>query len=252
MGTYALTGGASGIGAALAATLAAQGHRVINVDIKDADVIADLSTAAGREAAVAGVRKLAPDGLDGLVPLAGVGHGLGTLITALNYFGTLAFLEGLKDLLAQNKGTVVLICSNSAPMASGTENLAGALLAGNEQDALRIAQEEDNGMHYMVGKRALNYWMRRHCMAYAQLGIRMNAVAPGPVETPMTKPLLEDPTMAPVLQGLIDATPLHRMAQPQEIADCIMFLLSPQSAYVCGSTLFIDGGYDAHSRTDHI
>jgi NAD(P)-dependent dehydrogenase (short-subunit alcohol dehydrogenase family) len=252
MGTYALTGGASGIGAALSSTLAAQGHRVINVDIKDADIIADLSTAEGREAAVSGVRELAPDGLDGLVPLAGVGHGLGTLITALNYYGTLAFLEGLKDLLALKKGTVVLICSNSAPMASGTENLADALLAGNEQEALRIAQEEDNGMHYMVGKRALNYWMRRHCMAYAQLGIRMNAVAPGPVETPMTRPLLEDPTMAPILQGLIDATPLHRMAQPQEIADCIAFLLSPQSAYVCGSTLFIDGGYDAHSRTDHI
>ena len=137
-------------------------------------------------------------------------------------------------------------------MASGQENLLTALLESDEQEALRISLDEDDGMHYMVGKRALNYWMRRHSMEYAQLGIRMNAVAPGPVETPMTKPLLEDPNMAPIMQGLLDATPLARMGQPQEIADCILFLLSPQAAYVCGSTLFIDGGFDAHSRTDHI
>jgi NAD(P)-dependent dehydrogenase (short-subunit alcohol dehydrogenase family) len=254
MGTYALTGGASGIGAALASALSAQGHRIINVDIKDADIIADLSTPEGRQTAISGVRALAPDGLDGLVPLAGVPGGgpPGTLITAVNFYGTVEFLEGLKDLLALKQGTVVLLCSNSAPMSSGEENLLAALLESNESEALRIAKEEDDGMHYMVGKRALNYWMRRHNMEYAELGIRMNAVAPGPVDTPMTKPLLDDPDMAPVIQGLLDATPLKRMGQPQEIADCILFLLSPQSAYVCGSTLFIDGGFDAHTRTDHI
>lgn len=254
MGTYALTGGASGIGAALASALSEQGHRIINVDIKDADIIADLSTPQGRRTAVTGVRALAPDGLDGLVPLAGVPGGgpPGTLITAVNFYGTVEFLEGLKDLLALKKGTVVLLCSNSAPMSSGDESLLGALLESDETEALRIAREEDDGMHYMVGKRALNYWMRRHSMEYAELGIRMNAVAPGPVDTPMTKPLLDDPNMAPVMQGLLEATPLKRMGQPQEIADCILFLLSPQSAYVCGSTLFIDGGFDAHTRTDQI
>ena len=254
MGTYALTGGASGIGAALARSLTSQGHTIINVDIKDADIIADLSTPEGRQLAVNGVRRLAPDGLDGLVPLAGVPGGgpPGTLITSVNYYGTVEFLQGLKDLLALKNGSVVLLCSNSGPMASGAETLLTALLESDEQEALRISLDEDDGMHYMVGKRALNYWMRRHSMEYAQLGIRMNAVAPGPVETPMTKPLLEDPTMAPIMQGLLDATPLARMGQPQEIADCILFLLSPQAAYVCGSTLFIDGGFDAHSRTDHI
>ncbi|WP_279244953.1 SDR family oxidoreductase [Candidatus Litorirhabdus singularis] len=254
MRTYALTGGASGIGAALAKALADQGHRIINVDIKDADIIADLSTPEGRQAAVAGVREMAPDGLDGLVPLAGVPGGgpPGTLITAVNFYGTVEFLEGLKDLLALKKGSVVLLCSNSGPMSSGEENLLHALLESNEEEALRIAKEEDDGMHYMVGKRALNYWMRRHCMAYAQMGIRMNAVAPGPVETPMTAPLLEDPVMAPVIESLLDATPLKRMGKPQEIAECILFLLGPQASYVCGSLLFIDGGFDSHSRTDHI
>ncbi len=254
MGTYALTGAASGIGAALAASLQAAGHDLITVDLKDADVIADLSTPEGRQAAVAAVREKCPGGLDGLVPLAGVtGSGPpGTLITAVNYFGTVEFVEGLRESLAQKDGVIVLLCSNSAPMQAPTDDLLNALLAGDEAEALRISEADANGMHYMVGKRALNYWMRRNAMAYAADGIRMNAVAPGPIDTPMTKPLFEDPDMAPVMQGLLDATPLKRMGQPNEIAQCIEFLLSPAASYVCGSTLFIDGGFDAHTRQDHI
>jgi NAD(P)-dependent dehydrogenase (short-subunit alcohol dehydrogenase family) len=254
MGTYALTGGASGIGAALAASLTEAGHTVITVDIKDADIAADLSKPEGRQAAVAGVRERAAEGLDGLVPLAGVGGGgpPGTLITSVNYFGTVEFVEGLRDLVGKKQGSIVLLCSNSAPMAAHEDKLLKALLSGDEAEALRISAEEDNGMHYMVGKRALNYWMRRNCMDYAKAGVRMNGVAPGPIDTPMTAPLFEDPEMAPVMQGLLDATPLGRMGQPEEIVNCINFLLSPASSYVCGSVLFIDGGFDAHTRQDHI
>lgn len=254
MGTYALTGGASGIGAALAASLKNAGHEVITVDIKDADIVADLSKPEGRQAAVAGVIKKAPQGLDGLVPLAGVAGGgpPGTLITSVNYFGTIEFVDGLRELLARKQGTIVLLCSNSAPMQAPNDDLLNALLSGDEEESLRISREDDNGMHYMVGKRALNYWMRRNCMDYASAGIRMNAVAPGPIDTPMTAPLFADPEMAPVMQSLLDLTPLKRMGQPEEIVDCINFLLSPQSSYVCGSVLFIDGGFDAQTRQDHI
>jgi NAD(P)-dependent dehydrogenase (short-subunit alcohol dehydrogenase family) len=254
MGTYALTGAASGIGAALSASLKDAGHTVISVDIKDADIVADLSNPEGRQAAVAGVRELAPDGLDGLVPLAGVPGGgpPGTLITSVNYFGTVEFVEGLRDLVAKKQGAIVLLCSNSAPMAPHEDKLIGALLSGDEAQALRVAEEEDNGLHYMAGKRALNYWMRRNSMEYAKAGVRMNAVAPGIIDTPMSRPLFDDADMAPVMQSLLDATPLGRMGQPEEIANGINFLLSPQSAYVCGSVLFIDGGYDAHTRQDHI
>jgi NAD(P)-dependent dehydrogenase (short-subunit alcohol dehydrogenase family) len=254
MGTYALTGGASGIGASLVEQLRRQGHEIINVDVRDADIIADLSTRAGRQAAVAGVRERAPGGLDGLVPLAGVGGGgpPGTLITSLNYFGTVEIVEGLRDLLAKKKGAVVLLCSNSAPMSSPTDRLLASLLAGDEAEALRISEEDDNGMHYMVGKRALAYWMRRNAMAYAQDGIRMNAVAPGPIDTPMTKPLFDNPQMAEVMNGLLAATPLARAGQPEEISRVIGFLLDDASSYVCGSVLFIDGGYDAAVRSDHL
>ena len=72
MGIYAMTGGATGIGAELKSQLLAAGHEVISVDIKEGDVIADLSTAEGRQAAVDGVRERAPDGLDGFIPCAGL------------------------------------------------------------------------------------------------------------------------------------------------------------------------------------
>ncbi len=253
MGTYALTGGASGIGACLADKLREQGHSVINVDMRDADIIADLSTPDGRRAAVAGVQERAPEGLDGVIPLAGVPGGggpPGTLITSVNYFGTVEFVEGVRDLVAKKRGVIVLLCSNSAPMSSPEDRLLDSLLTGDETEALKISREDDNGMHYMVGKRALAYWMRRNAMAYAKDGIRMNAVAPGPIDTPMTKPLFDNPEMAAILEHLIDATPLGRAGQPEEIAKVICFLLGPDSSYVCGSVLYIDGGYDAHNRTD--
>src|SRR5690606_1778884 len=72
MSLYAMTGGAAGIGAAIKAGLQAAGHEVIVADLRDADIIADLSTAEGRAAAVAGIRARAPQGLDGFVPCAGL------------------------------------------------------------------------------------------------------------------------------------------------------------------------------------
>tara|TARA_R110001599_G_scaffold353817_1_gene598895 strand:- start:15788 stop:16552 length:765 start_codon:yes stop_codon:yes gene_type:complete len=252
MGTYVLTGGASGIGACLAGKLRERGHTVINVDIRDADIIADLSTVAGRQTAAAGIRELAPEGVDGMVPLAGVPAGgpPGTLIISVNYFGTVELVENLRDLLAKKRGSIVLLCSNSAPMSSPEDPLLNSLLAGDEAEALRVASENDNGLHYMAGKRALAYWMRRNTMAYAKEGIRMNAVAPGPVDTPMTKPLFDNPDMAEIMQHLLDATPLARVGRAEEIADVICFLLGPEASYVCGSVLYIDGGYDANTRPD--
>jgi NAD(P)-dependent dehydrogenase (short-subunit alcohol dehydrogenase family) len=254
MGIYALTGSASGIGAALGSSLAAEGHDLITIDIKDADIIADLTTPEGRQAAVAAVLERAPDGLDGFVPVAGLGGGSAPdlLITKLNFFGTIELLVGLRPALARKSGAVVLICSNSAPMIEPDEAFFEALLDLDEEKALKAAEETKPGTHYMQTKRAINYWMRRNAMDYGRDGIRVNGVAPGPTLTPMTKPLFESEDYAPIMASLLEQTPIQRAAQASEISDCIMFLLSPAASYVHGTLLWIDGGYDANQRTDHI
>ena len=96
MGHYAMTGGATGIGNAIKQQLTAQGHQVTVVDIKDADIVADLSTAEGRQAAIDGINAAAPDGLDGFVPCAGVGPQVSpaSLVGKINYFGALAVYRG--------------------------------------------------------------------------------------------------------------------------------------------------------------
>lgn len=254
MGTYALTGSASGIGATLKSALAAEGHSLITVDIKDADIIADLTTPEGRQTVISAVLEKAHDGLDGFIPLAGLGGGTAPdlLITRLNYFGTVELVEGLRPALAKKSGAVVLLCSNSAPMVPADDAFIESLLAGDEAKALEIAEDVAPGTHYMQTKRALNYWMRRNIMAYGREGIRMNAVAPGPTITPMTKPLFESEEYAPVMESLLEQTPVHRAAEAEEVSNCILFLLSPAASNVYGTLLFVDGGYDAHTRPDHV
>ena len=254
MAIYALTGSASGIGAALTTALAAEGHSLITVDIKDADIIADLTTREGREAVISSVLEMAPDGLDGFIPLAGLGGGSAPdlLITRLNYFGTVELVEGLRPALAKKSGAVVLLCSNSAPMIPADEAFMQSLLEGDEEKALEIAENVAAGTHYMLTKRALNYWMRHNIMAYGREGIRMNAVAPGPTLTPMTRPLFESDEYAPIMASLLEQTPSNRAAEAEEIVSCIMFLLSPGASNVYGTLLFSDGGYDAHVRPEHV
>ncbi|NQV64694.1 MAG: SDR family NAD(P)-dependent oxidoreductase, partial [SAR86 cluster bacterium] len=89
MRIYALTGGATGIGAAIKQRLLANGHQVIVVDVTDADIIADLSTADGRQRAIDDIHERAPDGLDGLITCAGLGSHIPDrgLVTRVIYFG---------------------------------------------------------------------------------------------------------------------------------------------------------------------
>ena len=99
MGTYVVTGSASGIGAATTALLRDRGHRVIGVDRAHADVERDLSTETGRREAVTEVLALAEDRINGFVPcagLAGVTGGDSRLLVSVNYFGAVQLAEGLR------------------------------------------------------------------------------------------------------------------------------------------------------------
>lgn len=150
MGIYAMTGGATGIGAELKHQLLSAGHEVISVDIKEGDVIADLSTPEGRKTAIDGVRARAPEGLDGFIPCAGlppVAKPL-SLIAQVNYFAVVATVEGLKDLVAKKRGSVLLVASNSAPMIGKDDEFVQACLAGDEAAACAHIETRDGHTAY--------------------------------------------------------------------------------------------------------
>jgi 2-hydroxycyclohexanecarboxyl-CoA dehydrogenase len=76
----------------------------------------------------------------------------------------------------------------------------------------------------------------------ARYGVRCNAVAPGPIDTPLLGGLAGDPLGAGLRQGMIDATLLHRCGQPDEVAAAIAYLASDEAAYITGHTLAVSGG----------
>lgn len=250
MGIYAMTGGATGIGAELKRQLLADGDRVISVDIKEGDIIADLSTAEGRQAAIDGVRELAPDGLDGFIPCAGlppVAQPL-SLIARVNYFAVVATVEGLRDLVAKKNGSVLFVSSNSAPMVPADDSFVQGCLSGDEEAACTEIDARDGHTAYAGGKRAITIWMRQNVVAYAKDGIRMNAVAPGITMTPLTEQVLADEELGDAMRQFGEMVPLGGTAQPQQIANVMRFLLSDEANFVCGSVFFVDGGSDAMLR----
>jgi len=249
----AVTGAASGIGAAVAARLREGGARVVGVDLREADVCADLSTPEGRLAAVEGVRAAAGGRLDRLVACAGVSTHVEPmpLIPAVNYFGAVELLDGLFPVLREGaEPAAVAIASNSAQMAPFLETpYVQALLAGDEGAARRALADGGNGfLAYAGSKLALAVAVRRRAAAWGAAGVRLNAVAPGATATPLLDATLAHPVWGSHARRL--PVPLGRFARPEEIAAAVEFLLSPAASYVHGSVLYADGGSDASIRPE--
>ena len=254
MSTYVVTGSESGIGAATAARLRADGHRVIGVDRTETDVTADLGTAAGRQDTVRRITELAPEGIAGLVPCAGLGGFTGTdsaLLVSVNYFGAVELAVGLRPLLAKaaaagEPAAVVLLSSNSVTCQPGwTSSVVGPCLEGDEAKARDLAAAVDAVNVYPASKAALAYWARREGVKpeWIGAGIRLNAVAPGFITTAMTEQLRNDPTLGVFADAY--PTAIGRPGRPEEVAGTIAFLLSDQASLIVGATLFVDGGTDA-------
>jgi NAD(P)-dependent dehydrogenase (short-subunit alcohol dehydrogenase family) len=253
MAVIVVTGSASGIGLATRERLEAAGNTVIGVDLHDAEVIADLATPAGRGAAVASVLQATNGRIDGLVICAGVGPECEpwSTIVSLNYFGAQALLDGLRPALAAaEEPAAVAVSSNSSTLPNADTPLVQACLAGDEAAARELALGLDGHRTYAGSKLALARWVRRNAPGadWAASGIRLNAVAPGAVLTPLLQRGLDHPVYGPAIRNF--PIPLGDFGSPEQIAAAIVFLLSADAAFCCGSILFVDGGTDALLRPD--
>ena len=249
----AVTGAASGIGAALCQQLREAGHQVIGIDRANSDINVDLSTPEGRQQAVNDVLKRCDGVLDHLVLCAGVGVTAPScgLILAVNYFAVSALLDGLAEALGKGSQPSAVVVGSVASVQRGADSqpIVELMLAGDEVAALDAAnQAGEPSMAYAGSKYAVTALVRRQVHDWARRGVRLNVVAPGVVETPLYQASTEDPRYGKATRSFV--APLGRGSQPAELAEVIRFLLSPQASFIHGTVLFADGGMDAMVRPD--
>ena len=257
MGICAISGSASGMGAATRHRLEAGGHRVVGIDLHNAEVVADLGTADGRDTAVAAVTDASGGRLDGFVSAAGLGPPVdGRLIARVNYFGSVALLEGLRPALAASGAAqVVQFGSNSSTTTPNLpDELIAACLDGREDDATAIIEEADPvfapAIAYGGAKLAITRWCRHAAVTepWVGEGIRLNVIAPGPVDTPLLRAGQADEVYGPLMEAF--PVPATETPDADALAAWVEFLLSPAARFACGSVVYVDGGTDALLRSD--
>lgn len=245
-----ITGAGSGLGAALAARLE---RDVLGIDVQGTAIVADLSTTEGRRAALGAVTE-ATDALDGLVPAAGLGPHVEDhpRIVAVNYFGVIALLDGLFPLLQRGDApAAVVIASNSMTVdPTVDERLVELCLDGDEAGAKAHSRDLTGNATYASVKKAAAISMRRRAAEWGAAGVRINAIAPGPFDSPLLDATREHPIFGKFF-GLMPI-PLDRIATREEIAGVIEFLLGSGAAYVHGSIVYADGGSDAQLAPDRL
>ena len=259
MGIYAVTGGSSGIGAKTVEYLRAQGHLVYNIDIKNGDINADLSSKDGRAYIIERLHSLCTEGMDGIICCAGVSNGCGNLklIVSINYFGAVEVAEGAFDLLEKRHGACVVVSSNTISQGAARMDIVDLLNNQKDEDrVLRLVENMDvkTQAHamYVATKYALARWMRRVSAHWASHGVRINAIAPGNVETAMTARLTPQERVATMALPIPTLYGQDKLMDPSDIASSIVFLVSQQAHGLNGIILFCDGGTDALLNSEKV
>jgi NAD(P)-dependent dehydrogenase (short-subunit alcohol dehydrogenase family) len=240
-----VVGGGSGIGRASAELLATRGWRVVVLDLHPPD-----TDPAGVEAV------LEVDARDSAAvseALARAEAQVGALTGAVHAAGT-ARVTPLLDIEPKEWELVIGVNLTGAwnVLRAITTRFAaqggGSFVAVSSVDAERPVA----GLaHYCASKAGLESLVRVAALELGASGVRVNAVAPGVVATPLMKPVLD---RSPVREDFLEHIPLGRIADPIEIASAVAFLLSEDSRYITGHTLVADGGMSLreHARLQPI
>ena len=236
-----VTGGASGIGRATAALLAEQGARVAILD-RAADELAvekEIGAVAVEadvrdEAAVAGAVAKTAEALDGTIDMLVNAAGI-YRVTPLDDVS----VSEWEDVLDTNlRGT--LIMSRAVMRATATD--AVRAIVNVASTAAFVGDASEPAAHYNASKAGVVALTKQMAIEWAARGVRVNAVAPGVIDTPMLR-MMDDPEAG---RAYLDArVPLRRLGRPEEVAEVIAFLASDAAAYMTGTTVFVDGGVTA-------
>ncbi len=240
-----ITGGATGIGRATALAFAQHGGTVVIGDIDArAEETVQLIHETGGTALFVSTDVTIADQVDNLVRQTVDTYG--GLHVALNNAGVLPptgpLLEqteaawdkiidvDLKGVFLSLKAEIAHMVTSGGGSIINTASIAGVIA--------------DPGMSpYVAAKHGVVGLTKAAAMDYAAAGVRVNALAPGLVETPMTKGWLDDPTMRSVVTA---NSPMGRPAQPDEIVGMVLYLASPLASYNTGGVYVVDGGQTAH------